>query len=68
MSFKKNGKNVRYDNLKMSTESKDRILAECLKVLDEEYENKPDEAEKISEFELKREEKQGKKNQKKSVQ
>lgn len=60
MSFKKNGKNVRYDNLKMSTESKDRILAECLKVLDEEYENKPDEAEKISEFELKREEKQEK--------
>ena len=60
MSFKKNGKNVRYDNLKMSTESKDRILAECLKVLDEEYENNSGEAEKASEFELKRKEKQEK--------
>lgn len=38
MSFSKNGKNTRYDKLNMSAESKERILNECLKVLDEEYE------------------------------
>lgn len=77
MSFSKNGKNMRYDKLNMSAESKERILNECLKVLDEEYEkesvstvvgeNTTDEIdlkrENIDELSLKRNEKIEKENE-----
>lgn len=74
MSFEKNGKNLRYEKLNMSAESKERILNECLKVLDEEFEKETYSAgaaqsddlnlerEKVDEFTLKRNEKIEKEN------
>ena len=75
MSFAKNGKNRRYEKLNMSAESKERILNECLKVLDEEFEKETYSAgaaqsddqslkrEKVDEFTLKRNEKIEKENE-----
>lgn len=66
MSFGKNGKNLRYEKLNMSAESKERILNECLKVLDEEYEKESvsSGATSIDELNLKTDELSLKRNEK----